>query len=397
MNLLELKPGIFYTGVLDPDLRVFDIIMNTEFGTTYNSYVIKGSEKTALVDTAKFRFLDDYLNDIGGIVDPKTADYLIVSHTEPDHSGSIEHLLSLNSKIKVVGTPSAINFLKEIVNHDFDSIAVKEGDTLSLGDKTLTFHPLPNLHWPDTMFTYVPEDKILFTCDSFGAHYSFPDILRSKVKNVADYEKARKYYFDMILGPFKAPFLQNALKRIESLDFDIIAPGHGPVLDCNLDEIIETYQKWCAPVEKKKPVVVMAYVSAYGYTRMLSEQIAAGVRDTKDVDLMVYDLVEADTTKVNEAIAIADGILLGTPTILGDALAPILSLTHSMFPPTHGGKLAAVFGSYGWSGEGVPNVTERLKQLRLNVLDGFRVRFKPSEQQLKDAYQFGKTFAENLK
>lgn len=396
MKFLELKPGIFYTGVLDPDLRVFDIIMRTEFGTTYNSYLIKGSDGVALIDTAKHNFIDEYLDDIKNVIDIADVKYLVVSHTEPDHSGSIERMLSLNENIEIVGTPSALNFLKEIVNRDFRSITVKDSDTLSLGDKTLTFLPLPNLHWPDTMFTYVEEDAILFTCDAFGAHYSFPDILRSKVKNVDDYMSAMKYYFDMILGPFKIPFVGNALKRIEPLKFDMIATGHGPVLDSNIDDIIEIYNTWCVVPEKTKPVIIMAYVSAYGYTRTLAEEIAKGIRGAGDFDLRIFDLVDTDVETVAPQLAEADGILLGSPTILADALEPVLSLTNTMFPPVHGGKHAAAFGSYGWSGEAVPNLTERLKQLKLKVSDGYRIRFKPSDQQLMDARQFGVDFAKTV-
>ena len=393
MKIIEIKPGIFYTGVQDENLRVFDIIMETEFGTSYNSYVIKGSYKTALVDTAKSCFFEEYLNKISTVCDVEEIDYLIVSHTEPDHSGSIEKLLKINNRIKVVGTQSALMFLKEMVDVDFESTAVRDGDKLSLGDKTLEFLSLPNLHWPDTMFTYVPESRVLFTCDCFGAHYSFPKVLRSDLEDVEDYLKSAKYYFDMILGPFKTPFIKNALERIKTLNYDIIATGHGPVLDSNIDEILNLYSVWSSVHKREKKNVAILYVSAYGYTEMLAREIERGVLDSGEIEVEVYNLV--DSSDYEEAVgrlSDADGILFGTPTILGDALEPIWSAVNSMFPPIHGGKLAAAFGSYGWSGEGVPNITERLKQLRLKVLEGFRIRFKPNPEQLKLAYDFGMNF-----
>ncbi len=393
MEPITLRKGLYWTGVLDPGLRVFDIIMNTEFGTTYNSYVLQGSEKTALFETAKAKFRDGYLETVAKLVDLKTVDYIIVSHTEPDHSGTIETILDRNPNIKLVGTACAIGYLQHIVNRDFYSIVVKEGDTLSLGDITLRFFPLPNLHWPDTMFTYIEEMQALVTCDAFGAHYSFDGVLRSKLQDTVGYLRAAKYYFDNIIGPFKRPFMTNALAKIQDLPIELILTGHGPVLDSYIPEIVTLYQDWCADRNPNtKKTVVIPYVSAYGYTRELSEQIERGIRDSGDVEVRRYDMVENDPATVLSEIDYADGVLFGTPTIVGEALKPIWDLTTSMFAPVHRGKLASAFGSYGWSGEGVPNITERLKQLRMKVLDGYRIRFKPDENQLIGAYEFGYNF-----
>lgn len=393
MKTLKLKEGLYWTGILDPELRVFDIIMNTEFGTTYNSYLLKGSEKTALFETAKEKYFDRYLEKVQELTDPAKIDYIIVNHTEPDHAGSLAKLLDYSPNANIVATPTAIGFLKHILNRDFYSIPVQDGDTLSLGDKTLRFFSLPNLHWPDSMYTYAEEDKVLFTCDSFGSHYSHEGILRSTVTDTEGYMRATKYYFDNILGPFKRPYLTNALKKIEGLPLEMICTGHGPVLDSHIDELMATYHEWCAaPAKPEKKLVVIPYVSAYGYTAALAKEIAKGIEDCGGIEVRLYDLVEADQAQVLGDIAAADGLLFGTPTILGEALAPIWNLLTSMYPPVHGGKLASAFGSYGWSGEGVPHIVERLKQLRLKVLDGFRVRFKPDENQLTDAYEFGYQF-----
>lgn len=394
MEILELKKNLYWTGVLDANLRVFDIIMETEFGTSYNSYLLKTSEKTVLFETAKAKFLDGYLKALNKLVDIKDIDYIVVNHTEPDHAGSIEKLIEMNPNIKIIGSQVAIGFLKNIVNREFNGIIVKENETLSLGDKTLRFMSVPNLHWPDTMYTYIEEDKTLVTCDSFGSHYSFEGILLSKVTDNEGYLRALKYYFDCIIGPFKNPFMIKALDRIKDLEIDMICTGHGPVLDCRIDEIMEYYKKW-SNISNPNPrkTVIIPYVSAYGYTKELAEKIAEGIKASGDIDVRVYDMVEADKDKVLEELEFADGILFGSPTIVGEALKPIWDLTTSIFARTHGNKLASAFGSYGWSGEAVPHIIERLKQLRMKVVDeGFRVKFKPSESELSDAYDYGYNF-----
>ncbi|MCI8599630.1 MAG: FAD-dependent oxidoreductase [Lachnospiraceae bacterium] len=389
---LKLRENFYWAGILDDTLRVFDIIMYTEFGTTYNSYVYKAGDKTILIETAKEKWLDEYLNELKEIIDVTKIDYLIVNHTEPDHAGSVEHLLELNPQLKIIATSTAISFLQNIVNRDFCSIPVKDNQEMKIGNVTLQFLCVPNLHWPDTMYTYIEEEQILFTCDSFGSHYSFSEILASKVTNQDDYWKATRYYFDCIIGPYK-PFMRDALKKVRELDISMICTGHGPVLDTGIDKMLNTYEDWCEEINpNSKKTVVIPYVSAYGYTGQLAEQIEKGIRDSGDIEVRIYDMVTADTAKVLEELTFADGILLGTPTIVGEALKPIWDLTTSIFAETHGGKLASAFGSYGWSGEGVLHILERLKQLNMRVVDGFRVKLKPGEVDLLEAYEYGYHF-----
>ena len=390
MKTLELRDGFYWAGIIDDNLRVFDIIMYTEFGTT--SYVWKAGDKVVLFETAKEKFFDEYLDKLKELIDVTKIDYLIVDHTEPDHAGSIEKLLDLSPQMKIVATGCAIGFLKEIVNKDFCSIAIKDNQRMEIGGKTLRFLVVPNLHWPDTMYTYIEEEQILVTCDSFGSHYGFHDVLASKVTDHEGYMRATKYYFDCIIGPFK-PYMLKALARVRELDVSMICPGHGPVLDEKIDFMYNTYEQWCTVVNPNtKKTVIIPYVSAYGYTKRLAEEIARGIKDSGDVDVRMYDMVEADQAKVLEEIGFADGILFGTPTIVGEALKPIWDLTTSIFAGTHGGKLASAFGSYGWSGEGVPHILERLRQLRMKVVDGLKIRFKPGEVNLIDAYEYGYDF-----
>lgn len=392
MRSLELRKNFYWTGIVDDTLRVFDIIMYTEFGTSYNSYVLKAGDKTILFETAKAKFFDEYLEKLKEITEIDHIDYIVVNHTEPDHAGSVERLLEINPGLKIIGTGCAINFLKEIVNGEFTSIIVKDNQELKIGDKTLKFLCVPNLHWPDTMYTYIEEEQILVTCDSFGSHYGFHDVLRSKVTDEEGYMRATKYYFDCIIGPFK-PFMLKALARVRELDVTMICTGHGPVLDSHIPELLDIYEEWCTVVNPNpKKTVIIPYVSAYGYTKMLAEKIAEGIKASGEIDVRSYDMVEADQAKVLEELGFADGILFGTPTIVGEALKPIWDLTTSIFAGTHGGKLASAFGSYGWSGEGVPHIVERLKQLRMNVTEGFRVKFKPGEENLMDAFDYGYNF-----
>ena len=394
MHMVKLRDDFYWTGVTDENLRVFDIIMYTEFGTTYNSYVLKAGDKTVLFETAKAKFFDDYIKKLNEIIDVHHIDYLVVSHTEPDHAGSVERLLDLSPQMKILATGCAIGFLKEIVNRDFVSIPVKDHQRMEIGNKTLQFLIVPNLHWPDTMYTFIEEEQILVTCDSFGSHYAHQGVLASTVPSQEDYLKAAKYYYDCIIGPFK-PFMLKALNRVKTMDISMICTGHGPVLDTaeSIKTIMQKYEEWSTVTNPNtKKTVVIPYVSAYGYTKELAEKIAEGIKDSGDIDVRSYDMVEADKAAVEQELLFADGILLGTPTILGEALAPIWELTLSMFTGTHGGKFAGAFGSYGWSGEGVPHILERLKQLRMKVDDGFRVRFKPSRSDLVGAYEYGYQF-----
>ena len=396
MESLQLKPGFYFTGALDHDLRVFDVIMYTEFGTTYNSYVLKTPNHTVLFETAKAKCVDSWLEKVQAITPIEQVDYLVVSHTEPDHSGSVERLLELNPRIKIVATGCAISFLKEIVNREFYSIAVRDGQTLTLDDKTLEFMVVPNLHWPDTMYTYIREDRVLVTCDSFGSHYACDDILASKVTDREGYLRATKYYYDCIIGPYKA-FMLDALSRVRTLELDMICPGHGPVLDCDIPWMLDTYEEWSTVINPNpRPTVILPYVSAYGYTGQLAQAIAEGIRSVGEIDTRTYDMVTADAQQVAGELLYADGFLLGTPTIVGEALKPIWDLTTGMFATTHGGKLASAFGSYGWSGEGVPHIMERLGQLNLRLVEPFRVRFKPNAEQLEEAKEYGKAFGHAL-
>lgn len=388
---LNVTDDVYWTGAIDKQLRVFDIVMTTEYGTSYNSYVVKGSEKTAVIETAKDRFFDEFLERVSAITDPAKLDYLVVDHTEPDHSGSVEKFLEINPDITVVGSVSAIKFLGEITNKGFNSLVVKEGDKIDLGGKTLSFISAPFLHWPDSIYTYLEEEKVLFTCDSFGCHYADDKVFNDLIEG--DFLDAYKYYFDCIMGPFKEHVLK-ALDKVEKMDIDIVCPGHGPVLRKDLKKYFDLYRQWSTVT--KGDYAVVAYASAYGYTKMIAEAVAEGIKSAgKEVKLV--NLEETPTADVLAMAGSASGIALGSPTIVNDMVPPVAAVLAGLNPTINKGLAAAAFGSYGWSGEAANNIQARLEQLKFKTpLAPLRIMFKPSQQQYAQAVEFGKSFAESL-
>jgi len=397
MKALEVKKDIYWVGALDPHLRIFDIIMYTPFGTTYNSYVVKGSEKTAVFETVKEKFFDEYLERLESLqIKVEDIDYIVVDHTEPDHAGNVGKLLDIAKNAKVVGSPAAIKFLKQIINRDFEYITVGDGDSISLGNKTLSFISAPFLHWPDSIFTYVVEDKLLITCDSFGSHYSSEAVFNDLNESEKNYREALKYYFDAIMGPFK-PYILKAIEKIKDLPIDIICPGHGPILRQNPWDIVNQYKEWSLP-EKASGIaeVTICYVSAYGYTEVIAKKIEEGINSSSNYKVNMFDVIHNDMNDILASIGKSEGIIFGTPTINGDALKPIWDVLINLNPIVHGGKVASAFGSYGWSGEGVPNVEDRLKQINLDLYPSMKFNFKPNKDDLDFAYKFGESFAKKI-
>lgn len=394
--MLELKDRLYYIGVQDHDLRVFDIIMHTPYGTSYNAYLLRGSQKSALVETVKVGFCEEYFRKIEEIMPIEQIDYLIINHTEPDHAGTIPKLLEKNPNLTIIGANSAITFVEYIINHPFKSRVVKKGDTLDLGDRQLQFFPLPNLHWPDTMYTWDPVSKALFTCDSFGSHFGFDGVLLSRLEDKTEYWKSLKFYFDDILSPFIVPFMQNGLSTARQLGPDIIATGHGPVIDSQIDEVFARYEQWCTlPPKAEGKTVAVVYVSAYGYTQLLAQTMARALQDA-GVNAVLLDAVTQPQDEILKQLVISDGMLFGSPTILGCELKPISDLLGAMYPFQFKNKLASAFGSYGWSGEAVPNIIAKLALKKAKTVEGFKARLQPNQEELKQAEEFAKAFAQAL-
>ncbi|HZK43763.1 MAG TPA: (4Fe-4S)-binding protein [Syntrophomonadaceae bacterium] len=388
----KITEDIFWVGVEDPNLEFFDITFELENGTSYNAYLVKGGEKNALIDTVKSEFFDEYIQKIKGIIPLEEIDYLIMNHTEPDHSGSVEKLIELIPDLTVVGSGPAIDFLNDIMNIPFKNKTVGYHSTLDLGGKTLRFISALLLHWPDALFTYVIEDQVLFSCDSFGSHYSSEHLFADQIEY--DIIEDQKLYFDMIMAPFSHQMLK-ALDKLEEFEIKTICPGHGPILRKDIDKYLNLQRQWALPKprDEKSPKIVLVYVSAYGYTEMIAHAIEEGLKEIGSFNLIKYDLEGGSgLTEALDELKTADGLLVGSPTINKDALPPIGEFLSNISAITHLDMPAAAFGSYGWSGEAVPHIEARLKMLRMKVLAGLRIKFKPSSEEMQNAIAFGRAF-----
>ncbi|MCL2883564.1 MAG: FprA family A-type flavoprotein, partial [Coriobacteriia bacterium] len=266
--MFYLTPNIAVTSVLNPGMRVFDVVVRSDYGTSYNSYTVIGSEGVALIDTAHHNFQDCYFNNVDDSLKGKTPRYLIVNHAEPDHSGAIPDLLGIYPDLTILCTASAAINLKNITNRDDLPIqVVKDGDSISLGDRTLEFMMAPFLHWPDTMFTWCPEEKVLFTCDFLGCHYCEPQYLDSLITYPKAYDKSLEQYFGAIFSPF-IEYVQKGLAKIDGLDIEHVCTSHGPILTKGvlLEEVVRRYHAWSDPVKHDVLQVPVFYCTAYGNT-----------------------------------------------------------------------------------------------------------------------------------
>jgi flavorubredoxin len=391
-KVLPINDTVSWVGVLDEDIVTFDIVMETQYGTTYNAYFIN-ADKKVVIDTVKKTFQKDFIQKLYTLTDPAEIDYIICNHTEPDHSGSLTYLLDMAPNATVIGSGQALNYLSEMMGRPFQSMKVRDGDSLDLGNKTLRFIGASNLHWPDTIYTYLEEDKILFTCDSFGSHYSdermFDDL-------VGDFHEAFRYYFDVIIKPF-SKFILKAIDKIDLLDISTICPGHGPILRSGWQEKVrlsaELASKFLESQNGNESRVLIAYVSAYGYTGEMAESIASGIMEAGDIEVAVVDIENIPLGELEEMIVQSGGLLIGSPTINRNTLLPVYRMFSVINPIRDKGKLAASFGSYGWSGEAVQLIEEHLKNLKLEIVqDGLATKFLPSEEQNEALKDFGRNF-----
>jgi flavorubredoxin len=397
-KILDLTESVKWIGVLDYDIKTFDIVMHTEYGTTYNSYFINAEKKT-IVDLAKEKFSGKFLEKLRAVTDPKEIEYIIVNHTEPDHSGSLRMLLDLASSATVVGSGNAIRYLEDIVNVPFKSMVVKHGDTLDLGNKTLSFVSAPNLHWPDSMYTLLEEEKVLFTCDSFGAHYCSEDMYSDFSE---EYTRAFKYYYDVIMRPFSR-FMTKAIDLIKPLELDLICPGHGPIHRQNLKKAMDLSESYAADyiklvIGRSPKNILIAYVSAYGYTRQAAEYIAEGIHEAENISTEILDIENISIETLESKLITADGILIGSPTINQNTLLPVYKLFSQINPIRDKGKLGGAYGSYGWSGESPRIILENLRLLKLKIFeDTAQFKFSPSGDKEAFLKDFGRRYAQKFK
>jgi flavorubredoxin len=396
----QVTPSVLITSVLNPNMRVFDIVMRTEYGTSYNSYVVIGTEKIALIDAAHATFCGDYLDKIERALDGRVPDYLVMNHNEPDHSGTVGVLLERYPNITIVISKAGAIYLKNIVNRDDMRLrTVADGETLELGDKTLQFISAPFLHWPDTMFTWLPEEQVVFTCDFLGAHYCEPRHFDSRVTYGDAYGAAMKNYFDCIFAPFK-PYVLKGLEKLEALDAVYVCPSHGPILTKGhqLEYARTHYRAWATEKPCDHRRLPVFYCSAYGNTHLLATHVAQGVRRAQpEAEVTCYDLVEHSLGELAARLNESDAFLIGSPTINRDALPIVWKLIADIDAIGIAKRPVALFGSYGWSGEAVGHLAERLTSIKAKVFEQqLKVAFTPTEADLKAAEQLGEDFGASL-
>ncbi|MBD2129038.1 diflavin flavoprotein [Microcoleus sp. ZQ-A2] len=373
MQTGEIAPDTTTIRSLDWDRDRFDIEFGLQNGTTYNSFLIRG-EKTALVDTSHEKFRQLYLDTLKGQINPAEIDYLIISHTEPDHSGLVKDVLQLAPQVTVVGSKVAIQFLEDFVHQPFERLVVKNGDKLDLGKgHVLEFVNAPNLHWPDTIFSYDAGTQVMFTCDAFGLHYCSDSTFDEDLRAI---EPDYRFYYDCLMAP-NARSVLSALKRMDQLgEVTMIANGHGPLLRHNVTELVGRYRKWSQAQAKAETSVVVFYVSDYGYSDRLSQAVARGITKT-GVGVEMIDLKTADPQEVQEMVGRAAGMAIGMPPasskIAAAAVGTVLAAAKSK-------QVVGIFESYGGDDEPIDPLLNQFRNLGLKqAFPAIRVKDTPTE------------------
>jgi flavorubredoxin len=357
----QLKPNVYSVGAIDWDRRLFDELIPLPEGTSYNAYLIKGRDKTALLDTVDPTKADVLIENLVGIGTDR-IDYVVAHHAEQDHSGSIPDILMLYPDVKVVTNPKCKDMLIDLLHIAEDKfVTVEDGQTLSLGDKTLQFVYIPWVHWPETLGTYLKEDRIFFPCDFFGSHLATSSLFVDDEAVV--YEAAKRYYAEIMM-PIRGQIIKN-LEKIKDLQIDVIASSHGPVYD-KPTFIINAYKDWVG--DRVKNEVVLPYVSMHNSTRKMIEHFVSALIE-RGITVRQFKLSATDIGKLAISLVDAATIVFGSPTVLTGAhplAAYAAILANALRPKT---KFASIIGSYGWGGRMVEQLTGLLSNLKVEMLE----------------------------
>jgi len=387
MKARKIKEGIHWMGAVDWDRRLFDSLIPLPDGTSYNAYLIQGSEKTVLVDTVDPSMVDVLLFQLERV---PNIDYVIAHHAEQDHSGALPHVLEKYENAKVLTTPKGKEMLVDLLLIPEERfVVVEDGENLSLGNKTLKFIYTPWVHWPETMVTYLQEDQILFTCDFFGSHLATTDLYVTDEARV--YEAAKRYYAEIMM-PFRK-IIQKNLEKIEEHEVELIAPSHGPIYD-RPAFIMDAYRDWVS--ETPKNVVVLPYISMHGSTEKMVEYLVSALAE-KGVTVHQFNLAVTDIGKLAITLVDAATVVIGTPTVhvgphpnvfyaayLANALRPKL-------------KFASIIGSYGWSSKAVEQIAGLIPNLKVEILDPVLCKGFPREADFRALDNLAATIAEKHK
>jgi len=389
MAVQEIRPRVYSVGARDWDRRIFDELIPLPDGTSYNAYIVMGSEKTVLIDSVDPPKTSELMANLDTLK-VKNIDYVVCNHTEQDHSGAIPHVLAKFPKAKVVTNEKCKGLLADhLLIPDDKFITIKDRETLSLGDKTLDFLMTPWVHWPETMSTYLIEDKILFSCDFFGSHHATSDLfVRSEPKVIED---AKRYYAEIMM-PFRGIIKKN-IEKVESLDVDIIAPSHGPLYD-KPEIIIEAYKEWIS--DNVENVVLIPYVSMHGSTEVMVNFLTEKLMD-KGITVKPFNLPKTDLGQLAMSIVDAATIVIGSPTVLaGPHPSAVYAavLVNALRPKV---KYATIIGSYGWGGRAVEVIQGNMSNLKVEILDPVLVKGHPRDEDYKNLEKLADTIAEKHK
>ena len=389
--MTELKKGIHWVGAIDWNIRNFHGYI-THRGTTYNAYLIV-DEKIALVDTVKEHFFDEMLRRIKKIVDPSKIDYIISNHTEPDHSGSLTKMMKVAENAEVIASDFGVKGLRKYYDADLKITSVKEKPQISLGSKTLVFAPIPMVHWPDSMETYIPEEKLLLSNDAFGQHYASKGRYDDEVDPAVLMQEAETYYANIVMPLWMS--VGRAFKALEGLDIDMIAPSHGVIWRGNPGLILETYQKWGSGYSTNKAVIV--YDTMWGSTEKIAYAISEGLME-EDIDVKVFRLRDTHNSDVIAHVLEAKAVIVGSPTLNNGLFPPVASFLTYMKGLKPQKKIGSVFGSYGWGG-GAKRIAEaEIKAAGIELIENdLDYNYSPTEEELQKASDFGKAIAQRIK
>ena len=375
MAVKEIKKDIFFVGAIHWDRRLFDELIPLPDGTSYNAYIIKGNEKIALIDTVDPATEAQLLTNLK-ILGINRIDYVISNHAEQDHSGSIPAILKLFPEAKVVTNEKCQRFLQDLLHiPETRFITINDGDTLSLGKKTLKFVFTPWVHWPETMVTYLVEDKILFSCDFFGSHLATSQLFVKDDPKVL--EDAKRYYAEIMM-PFRT-IIQKNIEKVRALDLEMIAPSHGPIY-LNPDFIIDAYSEWVS--DNVKNEVILPYVSMHGSTESMVDYLIDALMN-KGITVKPFNLTVTDIGELVMALVDAATIILATPTVLtGAHPAAVYAafLTNALRPKL---KFVGIIGSYGWGGKTVEQIKGLLSNLKVELLEPVLIKGLPKIEDLK--------------
>ncbi len=384
MKARKIKDGIYWMGFVDWDRRLFDSLVPLPDGTSYNAYLIKGSEKTVLIDAVESPMADELL---GQLKDVDKIDYLISNHAEQDHSGIIPKILEKYPDARLITTPKAKGMLMDLLQiSEGVFTTVEDGETLSLGDRTLKFIYTPWVHWPETMVTYLEEEEILFSCDFFGSHIATTDLF---VTDEARVHEAAKRYFAEIMMPFRK-VIKKDLDKLEPLSIKMIAPGHGQIFQ-HPELILDAYQEWVQG--SCRNTVVLPYVSMHESTKLMVNYFTAALVE-KGVKVELFNLAETDIGKLAMALMDAATIVVGTPTVLAGPhpyAAYAAFLANALRPNT---KFLSIIGSYGWGGKTVETLAGMIPNLKVEVLTPVLCKGKPSDDAYKALDELAASIAE---